>query len=282
MQPAVPVTRCWPVVALISLAATSARADGAADLNEGQALFSRGLFTEAIPALDRAARADELGLEQRAEALQALGVIYVALGDDFESRRSFARLLAITPNTRLPDTLPPKVHRVFEDVRRLMLGVTGIGLKHRAIQATLGEPLRPITIEIDAIEAADIDARMYLRRRGEERFREFRFAAGGKSRELTLAPDVLGPLAAGETFEYYFEALNSTGETAGRVGGPRAPLVFEVVPPTTDTPFWRRGWFWASVGATVVASATAAYLATRDRDAADSPCTGALDCVQAP
>lgn len=282
---------CWLLCSLTLVAGSAAAQTpgpgGLEPLAQGQELYARGYFAEAVAPLDRAARADGTSQDARCRALEMLGVSYVALGDHFEARRAFTRLLSLSPDHRLSDGLSPKVRTVFEEVRQQMLGLTGIGLRHDGVREA--RPGAPVTVDVEVLSGEPGGAALvlHLRPEGRDAFEPVPMApaAGSNVHRAVLAPAQLGGAVVGARFEYFIEAAGSDGQVIGRLGGPRTPLVFELAEVREVEPaLWGRPWFWVTVGSTAVLVAAASAGAAvwwLDQGTLD-PCRGALDCVQAP
>ncbi|HEX9102020.1 MAG TPA: tetratricopeptide repeat protein, partial [Polyangia bacterium] len=208
-----------------------------------------------------AARAD------RARAYEYLGMSWLILGKKPKARAAFEELLAIDPHYTLSDpSHSPKLREFFEQVRSSF--VPGYGksegeaeLEHDApTGATAG---RPLEMHVVVIRGAPLvrAVTLYARRQGLLEYAAAPMRGEGGRWKLSYAParDV-----ADYTLEYYVEARDDKGRVVARVASPERPIPLAVhgVPASLGpTPWYKRWYVWAAVGAVVAGGAIAGAVA---------------------
>jgi hypothetical protein len=83
------------------------------------------------------------------------GFIHVALGQEREAMAAFARLLTADPKATLGDDVAPKLHDLFDEVRKTLSGLAALELS--SIES---EQHGPWTLRVKPPRAADIEAMM--------------------------------------------------------------------------------------------------------------------------
>jgi tetratricopeptide (TPR) repeat protein len=197
-------------------------------------------------------------VDERARAYEYLGICWLVLGKRAKAREAFEELLAIDPQYTLSEpSRSPKLRAFFEDVRNHFLPgyrkndrPSDVELDHAAPpSAQAGRPLEVaalVTRGAAAVEDVSLRARRqglltwdarHMRREDEGRFR------------LTYAP----PRDATDyVLEYYLEARDAQGHVVARVASPERPIAIPVKGVFLPTPWFKRWFVWAAVGAVAV------------------------------
>jgi len=266
------------VLALITAIALPAFADNPQDavrarMTEGEQRYQNQEYRAAIEAFDAVVHDPIAARADRARAYEYLGMSWLILGKKPKARAAFEELLAIDPHYTLSDpSHSPKLREFFEEVRSSF--VPGYGrsageaeLEHSApAGATAG---RPLEMQVVVIRGAPLvrAVTLYARRQGLLEWATAPMRGDANRWKLSYAPprDV-----ADYTLEYYVEARDDKGRVVARVASPERPISLPVhgVPAVAvgPTPWFKRWYVWAAVGAVVAGGAVAgAVVGTAER-----------------
>lgn len=254
-------------LAVVAVAAT-ARADNPQDavrarMAEGEQLYQNQEYRAAIEDFDAVVHDPIAARADRARAYEYLGMSWLILGKKPRARAAFEELLAIDPHYTLSDpSHSPKLREFFEEVRSSF--VPGYGkaggdaeLEHDApTGATAG---RPLEMQVVVIRGAPLVKKvtLFARRQGLLEYAPTPMRGEGGRWKLSYAPprDV-----ADYTLEYYVEARDDKERVVARVASPERPIPLPVhgVPVAVGpTPWYKRWYVWAAVGAAVAGGAIA-------------------------
>jgi hypothetical protein len=145
---------------------------------------------------------------------------------------------------------------------------------------------RPVAFEVRVQSAQPRELRILLHHRieGEGAYQTRVLEHQGDRWVATLAP-VLLATGTPRSMEYWVEAQDPMAQPLAQSGTEAAPLRARVMPrpitpppsapPAESTPVYRKGWFWAVVGAVAITGvATAIYLGARGSNPGLDVCVG--------
>jgi tetratricopeptide (TPR) repeat protein len=198
-------------------------------------------------------------VDERARAWEYLGICWLVLGKKARAREAFEDLLALDPQYTLSEpSRSPKLRAFFEDVRNHFLPgyrkndrPSDVELDHAAPpSAQAGRPLEVAVVVTRGAGAVE-DVSLRVRRQGLLTWdaRHMRREEEGRFR-LTYSPP---RDAADYVLEYYLEARDAQGHVVARVASPERPIALVVKGVLMATPWFKRWYVWAAVGAAVVA-----------------------------
>jgi len=244
-----------------------------ARLTEGEERYQNQEYRAAIEAFDAVVHDPVATRDDRARAYEYLGMSWLILGKKPKARAAFEELLAIDPNYTLSDpSHSPKLREFFDEVRGSF--VPGYGgksageaeLEHDApTGATAGRPLEMRVVILRGGETVRL-VTLFARRQGLLEYATASLRGDGNRWKASYTParDV-----ADYTLEYYIEARDDRGRVVGRVASPERPISLPVhgVPAVTGpTPWYKRWYVWAAVGAVVAGGAiTGAIVGTAEK-----------------
>ena len=266
------------LVVVAALLAPAHAADNPQDavqarMTEGEQRYQNQEYRAAIEAFDAVVHDPVATRDDRARAYEYLGMSWLILGKKPKARAAFEELLAIDPNYTLSDpSHSPKLREFFEEVRGSF--VPGYGgksageaeLEHDAPRgATAGRPIEMHVVIIRGGEAVRM-VTLFVRRQGLLEYATAPLHGEGNRWKASYTPprDV-----ADYTLEYYVEARDDRGRVVGRVASPERPIPLAVhgVPAVAaPTPWYKRWYVWAAVGAVVAGGAiTGAVVGTAEK-----------------
>ncbi len=230
-----------------------------ARMAEGEQRYQEQEYRAAVEAFDAVVHDPVATQAERARAYEYLGMSWLILGKKPKARAAFEELLAIDPHYTLSDpSHSPKLREFFEDVRSSF--VPGYGkaegeaeLEHAApTGATAG---RPLEMQVVVIRNPQLvrSVTLHTRRQGLITFAAEPMRGEAGRYRLSYAPprDVVG-----YTLEYYVEARDDKGRVVGRVASPERPIPLAVQGvPAPPTPWYKRWYVWAAVGAVAAGGA---------------------------
>ncbi|MEL6545889.1 MAG: hypothetical protein AAFQ82_14765, partial [Myxococcota bacterium] len=232
---------------------------------------------------------DNLESEMRIEAYLLKGSVLAILGDPVAAERPFRRLILLSPNYELADGTSPKIMGVFrkvqaeenairEEARRFELAriIASLKVEGTAPERTQGgQPLEFQYKILDPQQSLDRVAIQY-RREGDLAFSSLAlqldkqgFWRGTIPGEWTASPQ-------GFVFQYFLSSFAADSTPLIQSGSSSEPLELSIEAGEVDQgpPFYRTFWFWSAVGAAVVATGIATYIAVEDaRSLPDSDLT---------
>ena len=222
-------------------------------LAEGEAHFREQDYRGALESLQLVVGDPVATVEERARAWEYVGLSWLVIGKKQKAREAFEELLAIDAQYTLSEpSRSPKLRAFFEDVRGSFVpgsrrGLADVELLHSAPAAA--QAGRPLEVAAQVSRGAPIveDVSLRARRQGLLTFdaRHMRREDDGRFR-LTYSPP---RDSADYVLEYYFEARDDKGHVVARLASPERPLSLPVH--GMPTPWFRRWYVWAAVGAVV-------------------------------
>jgi hypothetical protein len=227
------------------------RGDGAARVAAGKQALAQLDVDHARQALDAADRAGPLDHEANVTLWEQRGIAAAYVDDERGASAAFDMLLALDPGHFLSYTLSPKATFVFEKVRNdsKARGVPALDVTWPHGQR-VGDPV-PLDLEIVADPKRFLRrATVFVRTRGETGWRAADIALASADRRILLPPvEAQKPVS----LELYLRAYDDRGNEVLSWADPARPreIPLRYDPPT---PWYRRTWFYATVG-TVVAAA---------------------------
>ncbi|HEY1587602.1 MAG TPA: tetratricopeptide repeat protein [Polyangia bacterium] len=253
-------------LALVMLLSASAWADDAR-MKEGELRYQNQEYRVAVELFDAVVHDPVVTRDERARAYEYLGMSWLILGKKPKARAAFEELFAIDPHYTLSDpSHSPKLREFFEEVRSSF--VPGYGksegeaeLEHSApTGATAG---RPLEMEVVVIRGAQLvhAVTLYARRQGLLAYGNAPMRGDANRWRLSYAPP---REVADYTLEYYVEARDDKGRVVARVASPERPIPMPVrgVPIVIGpTPWYKRWYVWAAVGAVVAGGAVVGAVA---------------------
>jgi tetratricopeptide (TPR) repeat protein len=259
-------------VLLATISAPPAYADNPQDpmrarMTEGEQRYQNQEYRAAVEAFDAVVHDPIATRPDRARAYEYLGMSWLILGKKPKARAAFEELLAIDPHYTLSDpSHSPKLREFFEEVRSSFVPGYGHGageaeLEHDApTGATAGRPLEMHVVVIRGAELVRA-VTLFARRQGLLDYASAPMRGEGGRWKLSYAParDVTD-----YTLEYYVEARDDKGRVVARVASPERPIPLPVhgVPVAfAPTPWYKRWYVWAAVGAVVAGGAIAGVVA---------------------
>jgi tetratricopeptide (TPR) repeat protein len=260
------------LVLAVALAAPALAADNPqeavrARLAQGEQRYQNQEYRAAIEAFDAVVHDPIATRDDRARAYEYLGMSWLILGKRAKARAEFEELLAIDPHYTLSDpTHSPKLREFFEQVRTSF--VPGYGksagdaeLEHEApTGATAG---RPLEMQVVVIRGAPLvhGVTLFARRQGLLEYAAAPMHGDAGRWKLSYTPP---REVADYTLEYYVEARDEQGRVVARVASPERPIplaVRGVAVVSGPTPWYKRWYVWAAVGAVVAGGAVAGAVA---------------------
>jgi hypothetical protein len=218
-------------------------------------------------------------VDERARAYEYLGLTWLVIGKKQKAREAFEELLAIDPQYTLSEpSRSPKLRAFFEEVRGSFVPGYGrraadVELAHAAPPvAQAGRPLEmaaQVSRGAPSVEDVSLRARRqglltfdarHMRREDDSRFR------------LTYSPPQDN---SDYVLEYYLEARDGQGHVVARVASPERPMALPVH--GMATPWFRRWYVWAAVGAVVAGVVIGVTAAESTQHAAPAGSLGKVD-----
>ncbi|HEY2744367.1 MAG TPA: tetratricopeptide repeat protein [Polyangia bacterium] len=257
--------RALAAVLVLAVAAPAFADD--ARMKEGLERYQNQEYRVAVELFDAVVHDPVVTRDERARAYEYLGMSWLILGKKPKARAAFEELFAIDPHYTLSDpSHSPKLREFFEEVRSSF--VPGYGksegeaeLEHAApTGATAG---RPLEMEAVVIRGAPLvrAVTLYARRQGLLAYATAPMHGDANRWKLSYAP----PRDTTDyTLEYYVEARDDKGRVVARVASPERPIPLPVhgVPIVVGpTPWFKRWYVWAVVGAVVAGGAVAGAVA---------------------
>jgi hypothetical protein len=259
-------------VALAIAQARPARADVEKDLQAMTHLVRLLRYEEAVERGLRALRGATPADRPHLPALyRELASAYFLLGDEPHARGALVQLFALDPDAQPPPGTSPRMRALFDRTR---LECAAVALDPVPL-AEIVEG-RPVTFEVRVQSAQPRELRILVHHRieggGAYQTRVLEHQDG---KWVATLPPVLLATGAPRSFEYWVEAQDPMAQPLAQAGTEAAPLRARVMPQpvappspasggTDATPVYRKGWFWAAVGAVAIAGiATAIYLGAR-------------------
>jgi hypothetical protein len=244
-------------------------------LAKAKALYEALEFDQVIPITAALLERENVDVDLRLDAYLLQGSCLAIVGDPVDAEKPFRFLLRGRPDFDLPPDTPPKILAVFrkvqveelailDQVRELERRRLVQELKLSGDQPDEAPGGRPLEFEYRLRDPRGVVSQMRLnyRRRGEQTFSSLAFGRdedgswrGALPSEWTASPD-------GFTLEYFLTTSDLGGRDLLTVGSALEPQAIQVTPGEVDEPrpFLGSPWFWAVIGAAVVATGAASYL----------------------
>ncbi len=260
----------WLAIAILVAAAHLAHAHPAVD--QGKHLYDDLEYKKAAKQFDKALKLD-LPKEDRAIALQYLGLCQATLNDLPGAAATFKQLLDLDPQFSLDrSSTPPKILDLFERVKSTMPRLqvplpppktSELTLAHVAVPSS--RPSHPIELKVTLTDPDHLAKKVVVRyrKKGDTSFSEL-IAMGENG---LLASQIPGMFVVSPEIEYYIAAVDEAGKALTTAGTEDQPLVIAVRedPKPGNTPIYKRWWFWTIAGVVVIGTVAtiAAVVATR-------------------
>jgi tetratricopeptide (TPR) repeat protein len=222
-------------------------------LGEGERRWVEQDYRGAVESLHLVVVDPVATVEEKARAWEYVGLSWLVIGKRQKAREAFEELLAIDPQYTLSEpSRSPKLRAFFEEVRGSFVpgarrGAPDVEVAHSAPSAA--QAGRPLEFAAQVPRGASVveDVSLRARRQGLLTFdaRHMRREEEGRFR-LTYSPPRDN---ADYVLEYYLEARDGQGHVVARVASPERPIALPVQ--GVPTPWFRRWYVWAGVGAVV-------------------------------
>lgn len=243
------------VFALVTaLAAEPARAQNTRDaLAEAEQAYLDVDFERMLSRAEDALTAGGLTPERLVRVYQLLGIAAAALGDPQTAQQHFQRMLAIDPDARLPNTVPPRLRGPYLEAR----GVVSLRSERLAAEVGLARPQNSVRVGITDPFQVTRRVRVHARLEG---------AAEYTTVELPATREVMAPLEGSgqaDRVEVWVELLDQYGNQVLTLGSPFEPRVIGrtavAVAPAAGRSVFEEPAFWiVTAGVLVVAGAITA------------------------
>jgi hypothetical protein len=253
----------WVTGALLLLLSGAVLAQGAPAEQPARALVQRGVkafreadFAKALDLFRQALTRSDLGRAEQVEAQRHIALCHGAYGHAEEATRALRQLLRLDPLATLPAGSPPALVEQLETLRR-----TQPRLEHLPGRDVERGPPVKLVARVAQLPA-QTRPRLYYRPTAAEPFRQLEMPASGQPGSFAAT---LPPFERPTEIEYYLIIEDPSGQALASVGEPARPLRLAVegtaavaVRPGAGSeprPWYRRWYFWAGIGALVVAGA---------------------------
>jgi hypothetical protein len=203
--------------------------------------------------------------DQRARAYEYIGLSWLILGKKPRAREAFEDVLSIDPHYTLSDpSKSPKLREFFEEVRASFLPGYGHGageadLEHSAPTGAVAGRRVEIAALVTRGAALVKEVTLHSRRQGLLGFTSEPLRPDGARFRAGITPprDTVDYV-----LEYYLEARDAKGRVVARVASPQRPLALRVSGAAAGpTPWYRRWYVWAAVGAVVAGAVVGGVVA---------------------
>jgi tetratricopeptide (TPR) repeat protein len=254
------------VSCLCALGAAPARATTPAIESElvqqGVIAYNDLEYPQAIKLLSQALQ-ETLTLQEKRVTYITLAFSYFALNQPEETITAFENLLRVDERFEPDRTIAPRARALFEKARARLATGKSAGGSAPATMPTLSPTVTPVP----ATEGQPVEVRVrypggaaqkidvFYRTRGQARFSELVAPLDGRGGAALTVP---GMSVRAPALEYYLLALDDTGASVARAGSLAQPLPIDVL--VRRKPVYKRGWFWGTIAAVLVAGAGAATI----------------------
>ncbi len=252
-----------------------ARKPSAAKLVDlGVQFYYEGRYRKALESLQGGLQDAELDQTRRMGALQYQAFCQVALGDSDSARETFARILEIRPDFRLPAGTAPKIFKIFEEVKDSLPPPKPIvepELQHTPPESGTEGAALTLEARVDNLPPAGQIVVRYRHDPGSPYSRQ----------SMTPRPDgrytatIPAPLKSGPAeLMYYLYVVDGQGQRRAAAGGEDEP--FRVAFAAAQTGAEEDGeeessyhwWIWPVVGAVLLGAGLAIVLSLPGDDEA--------------
>lgn len=243
-----------------------------AEIDAAQAQLDAGDYEDVLATTARGLARPELTDEQLAELYRLEGLAHLYLGNEDRARLAFEKLLQARPDYEIPKSAPPKVRalygRIKEDIKKRRVRPVTLSLE----PVGAAEPDAPLVVRarIDDL-ALGSKAKLFFRRAGAQAYSSVDFRRRKEAFEATVPAFEV----EGAALEYYVEVADAAQRRLAGRGDAYNPLVLSVVAraaaPTVvaqERHWYEIPWVWVGVGVGVAAiTTTAVVLATQKQTA---------------
>jgi hypothetical protein len=244
-----------------------------AQIAEGERRYVEQEYRACIEAFQSVLNNAASTRDQRARAYEYIGLSWLILGKKPRAREAFEDVLSIDPHYTLSDpSRSPKLREFFEEVRASFLPGYGRGageaeLEHAAPTGAVAGRTLEIGAMVTRGAALVQEVTLHARRQGLLSFSSIPLHQdGGRWRAGYLPPRE----SFDYTIDYYLEARDAKGRVVARVASPQQPLAIGVKgTPQGPTPWFKRWYVWAAVGAVVAGAVIGGVVAGTAQKAPD-------------
>lgn len=245
-------------------------------LARAQALYADLEYQQVLPLAQACLAREGLSPEQRLDAYLILGSSEAIVGNPFEAEKAFRLLLRARPDFAIPGDAPPKITRVFRNVKveEDRIHAETVALERKRLIESLslegGPPARVLGGDPIAFSYALHDPRgavrsvrvQYRKQGASSDFASLPLAVDGSARWYGAIPGAWTESDSGFVLEYRVETIDEAG--APLLGLATARV--DVGPGTLAErePFYGKVWFWSAAAAVVVGGGVAAFFAVRE------------------
>jgi len=222
---------------------------------------------------------DDLQFDEAAQTLQRaieyanncrwdLGEIYrlkafvdAINGERERCHRDFEIFLAINPEYKMEERVPPKIRSCFADAQSIAPARRHLSIKHTVDKEV--KPNAPIAIKVELSDRLRLidKVQVFFRRQGVKAFTALTNRADDEVTVIIPALSVPGDAEA-YTMEYIVRAVDRWGGIFVEEGNTRYPLELKVLPGEMGVgKLTKQWWFWGVVGLAAVGVGAAAYAA---------------------
>jgi hypothetical protein len=210
---------------------------------------------------DRAARTLQRAIEYSKNCRWDLAEIYrlkayvdAVNAERERCQRAFEILLALDPDFQMPSDVPPKIQNCFEDAKRVPVERRELRLVHTA--PTEVQPNAPVSLAVKVIDPLRLvdQIQVYFRR---ESMKIFTVVTARSDENVSVVIPALSvpPDEKGYKMEYFVRAVDRWEGTLAEAGSSRTPNRFGVAAADLSEGPTGHWWFWAGIGAAVIAGA---------------------------
>jgi len=229
-----------------------------ARLIQGIQAYEHLEYEQGIQILQRLSAEPGLTPSRKKEALLFLALCQAALGRNDPSRKSFLEILEMDPDFRLDTNLySPKILRLFDMARDdFQKSIRGRDSRPPSLlEREIHRPVpyrKPLTIGVRVLDDQRVQmVQVFLRKKGETSYGFYPMTEGDSGwYEAGIPAHVID----GEGIEYYILAADPAGNATMK-GNAAFPLFLEVAPGPEATPWYKKWWIWAIIGAAAGAGA---------------------------
>lgn len=227
--------------------------------------YDRLEFEPAARTLQRAVEQNGNCRFDLAEIYRLKGFIDAINAERERCQRAFEILLALEPEYRLPEGVPPKIASCFADAEKVPVDRRRLGLSHN--EPTVVPPSAPLAISVqvdDPLRLVD-RVQVWFRRSG---VKVYTVVGARADDAVSVVLPALSLASAKESYqmEYFVRAVDRWEGTLAESGDPLRPLSFQVEAGGGDEPITSTWWFWTALGVVAVGAGAVAVALARGDD----------------
>lgn len=230
-------------LATLQLAGSSVTALAHPEVDEGKELLMEAEFERALEAFARAEEADDLTREDLVQLLGARCLAHLAMDDAGALRQDLRRLASLAPDHRWGREAPPELGEAFAQTLEVVEGTLSVRSRSEGVAGGVS-----VSAEAVADHGGLVRELRIFTRRGDGRWR--------RTRGTQAAP-------AGESLDYYVEAIGPGGAVLAQEGSREEPVESEaalsggslVRADDDDEGGGISPWVWIGIGAGVLVAA---------------------------